>query len=538
MNKQYECELLNDNSKCFLNSFCLPYSEKIYNSFPYTKKSFEFYCDLIQTNVQINQNYLVFSENYKEDMVKFLENKLKIKKSPNIKSFSFIKLKGLGLKIDFFNEKTISGFLFQRKCYGEYEKIDLIVWKKKFQYVLYGNYFIFFKDISELCYINLDNGLKKTLKLDVHIKPLNFCEYQGNYNENVFLIVFHENLKKYGLLEISLYPNESKILKNIIIPNNVINCMEISFFTKNFDFIIFSHDFLFPHDKSLKNMKRWLFFLMQKYEFALIFRILIYDQENKNFIEYFNFELTMSKNDILSNLSIYSLNNNLFCKFYENNMVFLRDSLALEELEEKNLIEKLFIENNQIDNKKFIKRLFSFTLIKSLNNYKNYEDLSFHTKNIVSKILSSHKLNDNFISHFLRYLIDTSPKKIFYLIKYFCLINDEENMVKDEKWSSRNEKKIYKIWKLLDFYKQNNFFDKTSCSENSIIIDNFGEYNEILKYFDDYEYTWIYLALKTNNFDFINDMIIFNKKFEGICTQYLQKLLILCSYERKKLKNI
>ena len=105
-------------------------------------------------------------------------------------------------------------------------------------------------------------------------------------------------------------------------------------------------------------------------------------------------------------------------------------------MNEQTLIKRLYLNPDPLENKLFVDNLFCFKLIKSLCRYKNYEDLSFQTKEMLAKILNNPKLNDNILKYIVKYLLDASPKKIFYLMKYYCFLNEkEEILIKNfQKW--------------------------------------------------------------------------------------------------------
>jgi hypothetical protein len=246
-------------------------------------------------------------------------------------------------------------------------------------------------------------------------------------------------------------------------------------------------------------------------------------------VNYFNCE---TKNSLKAlDFSILSLNNNIFCKFDEKFIVFFKNNTAFEEMNEQTLIKRLYLNPDPLENKLFVDNLFCFKLIKSLCRYKNYEDLSFQTKEMLAKILNNPKLNDNILKYIVKYLLDASPKKIFYLMKYYCFLNEKEENF--DKKLSKMDKIHAKIWKLMDFYDFNKKYQKIT-TEKTIFFENFNEYHEILEEMDDYNYLWIYLGLKTKNYDFIRDIIIFNSKFEGgKLAKVVQKILILVNYEEK-----
>ena len=517
MNRQYECEFLQNETNLFIKFNCLPNSQQFYYSFPHFRKAFSYDCNINKTKIQINRNFMVFSEEIHGNLRKFLQKKLNDNKFAELKSFHYMELKNKDINLR--NSKEISSFLFNAKNYNLTKKIDIKVCQSDFVYILYGNHFIFFDDIKNLHFINLETGSKSTISNEnSNYKPLNFCEFEGeNCFGNAYLLVFHENLKKYGMLEISLNDEKPKIIQNIIVPNNVFGNMKIDFFSKNFDVIIFSHDFLFPHDKS-KFRKNLIFLILQKFETITLFRVLIFDQESRIFINYFNFETSISFESL--NFSISRLNNNVFFEFDEKLIVLFRCNTAFESLNEKNIVNQIYFGSNPSEIKLFIKTLFCYRMVKSLCEYQNYDELSHQTKEVLAKILKNPSI-ENVLKYIVQYLVEISPKTIFYLIKYFSFLNEKQPNI------SQIDRIHLNIWNLMGIYRFNNSFKKKSQAKH-IFLTGLNEFYELLEEMDEYHYLWFYMALKTKNYDFIQDLIIFNSEFaHGKYSKILQKILIL-----------
>ena len=84
----------------------------------------------------------------------------------------------------------------------------------------------------------------------------------------------------------------------------------------------------------------------------------------------------------------------------------------------------------------------------------------------------------------------------------------------------------------MGFYTYNRVFDRKRSKK---CMEDFGEFNLILEEFDDYEFVWLYLALKTGSYDFVRDMVMFNGKFKGgDMAKMMQRVLILCNCEELK----
>lgn len=524
MNRQYECDFLQNEANIFIKSYCLPNSQRFFYSFPPFRKAFSYDCQINKTKLQINRNFMIFSEEIHGNLRQFLQKKLNSNEFAELQSFHYIGLKNKDINLR--NSREISSFLFNAKNYNQTKKIDLRVCRKEFVYILYGNHFMFFDDTKSLHFINLETLSKSIIPNEnSNFQPLNFCEFEGeNCLGNAYLLVFHENLKKYGIFEISLNDEKPKFVQSILIPNNVFGTMKIDFFSKNFELIIFSHDFLFPCDKS-KLRKNLIFLILQKFETITLFRVLIFDQESRIFINYFNFETSLSFKSL--NFSISRLNNNIFFELDEKMIVLFRCNSAFEILNEKNIVNQIYYGSNpSSETKLFIKSLFCCSMVKSLCDYRNYDELSHQTKEILAKILKNPSI-ENILKYIVQYLVETSPKTIFYLIKYFSFLNEKQPNI------SQIDKIHLNIWNSMGIYQFNKNLQKKSQAKH-VFLTNLTEFHELLEEMDDYNYLWFYMALKTKNYDFIRDIITFNSEFANEnYSKILQKILILIISEER-----
>lgn len=101
---------------------------------------------------------MVFQREIHGNLRKFLQKKLNDNKSAELKSFHYMELKNKNINLR--NSKEISSFLFNAKNYNKTKKIDFKVCRNEFDYILYGNHFIFFDDTKNLHFINLETGSK------------------------------------------------------------------------------------------------------------------------------------------------------------------------------------------------------------------------------------------------------------------------------------------------------------------------------------------------------------------------------------------
>lgn len=231
-------------------------------------------------------------------------------------------------------------------------------------------------------------------------------------------------------------------------------------------------------------------------------------------------------------------------------------------------LKENFLDRAKNDIKKKIKKLFCIELLHNMIYYKNFRNYSLTSQLLIKEILLI-KMNEKEISFILSVIlsrvINDFPYMFFYILKYFLITqkydgnssNDhslQENSfggkpqicMNENKLRDLNENKISifeRIWRVLNVYDVRREENKTTCEINKVsskinnfIMKEFEEFHFFLKYFNDYDYVYFYLAFQTNRYTFIKNMIFFKEKV--LCLNVLDRLIEFLDIKLQKLGRI